>query len=214
VSAVSGKIVCLAISGASGFQYGLRLLECLLEKEVFVHLLVSDAAREVARLECDLLLPPDPFQQKDFFLRVTGKTEGKLFCYSKDDWLSPVASGSARMDAMVVCPCSTGTLSAIANGKSDSLMERAATVFLKEGRRMVLVPREMPMSAIQFQQMHTLSIMGVRVMPASPGFYHKPKTVEDMVDFVVARILQQLDLPHSLMREWGSDDQGSENEPV
>lgn len=108
---------------------------------------------------------------------------------------------------MVVCPCSTGTLSAIANGNSNNLLERAATVSLKEHRRLVLVPREMPMSAIQFEHMHKLASIGVRVMPASPGFYNKPKTVEDIIDFVVARILQQLDLPQTLVPQWGMDAQ-------
>lgn len=200
---MSKKTICLAISGASGFQYGLRLLECLLAQDCVVYLLVSDAAREVARLENDLQVPADPQLQQQFFRQYVKTGNGTLSCYGREDWLAPVASGSARMDAMVVCPCSTGTLSAIANGNSNNLIERAATVCLKEYRRLIVVPREMPMSVIQFEHMHKLASIGVRVMPASPGFYHKPKSVADMVDFVVARILQQLDLPQGLLQEWG-----------
>ena len=203
------KTICLAISGTSGFQYALRLLQCLLQQDCRVHLLVSDAAREVARLEADLLIPEESDQQSLFFRQETKVEAGHLFCYSKKDWLSPVASGSAKIDAMVVCPCSTGTLSAIANGSSNNLIERAATVSLKEHRRLVIVPREMPMSAIQFEHMHKLASIGVRVMPASPGFYHKPQSVDDIIDFVVARILQQLDLPQTLVPQWGLDTQES-----
>lgn len=195
--------VCLAISGASGFVYGLRLLQILLEQGVEVHLLLTDAAREVARLEHNLLLESDAQalqkQLKDMFKQ----SKGKLYCYEKADWLSPVASGSAAIDAMIVCPCSTGTLAAIANGMSNNLVERAATVTLKERRPLILLPREMPVSAIQLEHMHKLALMGVAILPASPGFYHKPQTIEDMVDFVVARILQQLKLPQDLISPWG-----------
>lgn len=200
----AAKSVCLAITGASGFVYGLRLLQCLLQQDCDVHLLVSDAAREVARLENNLLLPDTAEALADFFREQSATANGRLQVYEKRDWLSPVASGSSRLDAMVVCPCSTGTLSAIANGASNNLIERAATVALKEHRRLVLVPREMPLSAIQLEHMHKLALMGVRLLPASPGFYHQPQSVGDMVDFVVARILQQLDLSQTLVPAWGS----------
>lgn len=200
---MSKKTICLAITGASGFHYALRLLQCLLQQDCTVYLLVSDAAREVARLENGLAIPADPLQQQDFFRKQSDTAKGELYCYAKQDWLSPVASGSAKIDAMVVCPCSTGTLSAIANGSSNNLIERAATVILKEYRRLIVVPREMPMSVIQFEHMHKLASIGVRVMPACPGFYHKPQSVADIIDFVVARILQQLDLPQGLLDQWG-----------
>lgn len=200
------KIVCLAISGASGFQYAVRLLECLLEQGATVHLVVSDAAREVARLECAYQIPLLANDQPAFFRNLTGKRGGILHAYEQRDWLSPIASGSARMDAMVVCPCSTGTLSAIANGASDNLVERGATVCLKEHRRLLIVPREMPVSAIQLEHMHKLACLGVRILPASPGFYHKPQTINDLIDFVVARILQQLDMPQALVSQWGVED--------
>ncbi len=199
------KSVCLAISGASGFQYGVRLLQCLLEQDLNVHLIISDAAKEVARLECGYEIPLMASAQPGFFRQLTRSDKGSLYCYEQKDWLSPVASGSAQIDAMVVCPCSTGTLSAIANGASDNLIERAATVFLKEHRRLLIVPREMPVSAIQLEHMHKLACLGVRILPASPGFYHKPQTIADLVDFVVARILQQLDIPHELIPQWGID---------
>ncbi len=199
------KTLCLAITGASGFQYAMRLLQCLLQQDCTVHLLVSDAAIEVARLEANLQIPTDNELQKIFFIQHSQTDKGELHCYSKHDWTSPVASGSAIIDTMVVCPCSTGTLSAIANGHSDNLIERAATVALKEHRKLVLLPREMPVSAIQLEHMHKLAQLGVRMLPASPGFYHQPKTVMDMVDFVVARIMQQLNLPHDLTPQWGID---------
>lgn len=196
------RTICLAITGASGFVYSLRLLQCLLQQDCDVHVLVSDAAREVARLEHDLLLPEAAADLRRV-LREKAGPGGNLYCYDKRDWQSPVASGSAPIDAMVVCPCSTGTLSAIANGASNNLVERAATVALKEHRRLIVMPREMPFSAIQLEHMHKLATLGVRVMPASPGFYHKPQGIEQLIDFVVARILQHLDLPHQLVPAWG-----------
>lgn len=198
--------ICLAITGASGFVYGLRLLQVLLQQNIEVHLLLSDAAREVARLEHDMDLPKDA---KDLITQLGEQLQvntERLFCYEKTDWLSPVASGSAAIDAMVVCPCSTGTLAAIANGMSNNLIERAATVALKERRPLILLPREMPLSAIQLELMHKLAMMNVAILPASPGFYHKPQSIGDMVDFVVARILQQLKLPQQLISPWGQQE--------
>jgi 4-hydroxy-3-polyprenylbenzoate decarboxylase len=198
--------ICLAVTGASGFQYGLKLLEQLLQHDCVVHLLLSDAAREVARLEADIILEQDLATLKAQLLALCGQDDAAgedLKLYDKKDWLSPVASGSANIQAMVVCPCSTGTLASIANGQSNNLIERAATVTLKEQRKMILLTREMPLSAIQLEQMHKLALMGVSIMPASPGFYHKPKSVSDLIDFVVARILQQLNLNQQLIRPWG-----------
>jgi 4-hydroxy-3-polyprenylbenzoate decarboxylase len=200
---MQNKTICLAISGASGFQYAVRLLQCLLEQDITVHLVVSDAAKEVARLECGYQIPQTISAYPDFFRELAGTSKGTLYAYEQKDWSSPVASGSANINAMVVCPCSTGTLSSIANGNSDNLIERGATVCLKEHRRLVIVPREMPVSAIQLEHMHKLACLGVRVLPASPGFYHKPQSINDLIDFVVARILQQLDLPHDLVPQWG-----------
>ena len=202
------KTICLAISGASGFLYAQRLLQCLLKADCTVHLLVSDAAREVARLEVGLTLPESAEDLRQYFLHALTQNpkvhDHQLFCYENRDWLSPVASGSAPIDAMVVCPCSTGTLASIAMGLSNNLTERAATVTLKESRRLVIVPRETPVSAIQLEHMLKLAQLGVRIVPASPGFYQQPQSIDDLVDFMVARILQQLDLPQNIMPAWGA----------
>lgn len=197
------KTIFLAVSGASGFQYAMRLLQCLLQQEHRVYVVVSDAAKEVARLECNYQLPADTQSLAVFFRKELQCETGELFCFEQKDWLSPVASGSAKIDAMIVCPCSTSTLSAIANGSSTNLIERGATVCLKEHRRLLIVPREMAVSAIQLEHMHKLAMLGVRVLPASPGFYHKPQTIQDLIDFVVARILQHIDVEHSLLKPWG-----------
>lgn len=202
---MASKTICMAISGASGFVYASRLLQQLLLQQCQVHLLVSDAAREVARLEDGLTLVDDALALKKQMLELTNMQHEseRLHVYGKKDWLSPVASGSANIDAMVVCPCSTGTLAAIGAGLSTNLIERAATVALKEHRRLVLLTREMPLSALQLEHMHKLALMGVRILPASPGFYHNPQSISDLVDFVVARVLQQLDLPQQLINPWG-----------
>jgi len=124
--------------------------------------------------------------------------------FAKEEWTSPVASGSNAPRSMVICPCSTGTLSAIAHGGCDNLIERAADVMLKERRQLIFVPREAPYSSIHLQNMLTLSQMGAVILPASPGFYHQPKSVDDMIDFVVARILDQLGIEQALVPRWGS----------
>jgi 4-hydroxy-3-polyprenylbenzoate decarboxylase len=130
---------------------------------------------------------------------------GQLRVFGREDWFAPVASGSNPPDAMVVCPCTVGTLAAIAAGLSDTLIERAADVMLKEGRKLILVPRETPFSALHLENMLKLARSGAVILPANPGFYHRPKGVEDLVDFIVARILDQLGVQHELMRRWGED---------
>lgn len=201
---MSSSSICLAITGASGFPYALKLLQQLLQ-QVQVHLLISDAARQVAICENGIELSDDLALLKQQLLEVCDAQQyaDNLFLYAKTDWYSPVASGSSNVSAMVICPCSTGTLAAVAAGISNNLIERAATVMLKERRQLVIVPREMPLSAIQLEAMHKLALLGVSVLPASPGFYQRPQSVDDMVNFVVARILQQLDLPQQLVKPWG-----------
>lgn len=195
--------VTLAVTGASGSQYALRLLECLVRADVEVSFLISQAAQLVVATETELSLPPKP-QALELFLseRYFART-GQIRVYGKQDWMAPVASGSGAPASMVVCPCSTGTLSAIATGASNNLIERAADVALKERRKLILVPREAPYSTVHLENMLKLSQMGAVILPASPGFYQKPQSVDDMVDFVVARILNQLGVAQDLLPAWG-----------
>jgi 4-hydroxy-3-polyprenylbenzoate decarboxylase len=199
------KTISLAITGASGAPYGLRLLESLLQANRHVYLMVSPAARIVIETETDLRLPPEAEAMHSFFVERFGCDAEQLRVFGREDWMAPVASGSNAPQAMVVCPCSAGSLSAIATGASNNLIERAADVMLKEGRKLILVPREMPFSAIHLENMLKLSRLGVTIMPASPGFYHRPEAVDEMVDFVVARILDQLEVEHTLMGRWGAE---------
>jgi len=195
--------VTLALTGASGAQYGLRLLQCLLQAEVQVLLLISKAAQVVIATETELALPGTPQEQQDYLGERFGAQAGQLRVFGREQWMAPVASGSGAPAAMVVCPCSTGTLSALACGASNNLIERAADVALKERRQLILVPREAPYSEIHLENMLKLTRMGAVILPASPGFYHRPQTVAEMVDFIVARILAQLGVEQSLMPRWG-----------
>lgn len=197
------ETVCLAFTGASGLPYGLRLLECLLGAGLRVQLLYSQAAQIVARQELELELPARPAEARAMLLARYPDLPGSLEVYGREEWFAPVASGSNPPDAMVICPCSMGSLAAIAQGLADKLIERAADVVLKEGRKLVLVPRETPFSAIHLENMLRLNRAGAVILPPSPGFYHHPRRVEDLVDFVVARILDQLRVPHTLMARWG-----------
>jgi 4-hydroxy-3-polyprenylbenzoate decarboxylase len=197
--------VTLALSGASGMAYGLRLLECLLAADIRVYLLVSQAAHIVAKQELGVTLPA---RASDLEKQLSGNLQardGQLRVFGREDWNAPVASGSNPADAMVVCPCSMGTLAAIAHGMSDNLIERAADVMLKEQRKLILVPREAPFSTLHLENMLTLSRMNAVILPANPGFYHRPKNVEAIIDFIVARILDQLGIKHELMVPWGRD---------
>lgn len=195
--------ITLAFSGASGAPYGLRLLEVLVSLNYQVYVLISSAARVVLDTESNLKLSGN--EQK-----ATGQLEA-LFCakdkqiqvFGKDNWFSPVASGSAAPKQMVVCPCSAGSVSAIALGASDNLLERAADVVIKERGQLILVPRETPFSPIHLENMLKLSRLGVTIMPAAPGFYHQPQSIDDLVDFMVARILDHLHIEHTLAKRWG-----------
>ncbi|MEO8004262.1 MAG: flavin prenyltransferase UbiX [Betaproteobacteria bacterium] len=200
---VKPETVTLALTGASGMPYGIRLLECLLQAGVRVYLLYSQAAQIVARQEMDLALPARAVEAAEFFAKRFGTSPGQLQAFGREEWFAPVASGSNPADAMVVCPCTMGTLAAIAAGLADNLIERAADVMIKEARKLVLVPRETPFSAIHLENMLRLSRAGAIILPANPGFYHHPQSPQDIVDFVVARILDQLDVPHDLMPRWG-----------
>jgi 4-hydroxy-3-polyprenylbenzoate decarboxylase len=197
--------VCLALTGASGMPYGVRLLECLLAAGCRVQFLYSQAAQVVARQEMGLELPSRPAETKAALLaRLPAVDPEKLAVFGREEWFAPVASGSNPPDAMIVCPCSMGTLAAIAQGLADNLIERAADVVLKEGRKLVLVPRETPFSTIHLENMLRLARAGAVIVPPSPGFYNHPQTVADLVDFVVARVLDQIAVPHHLARRWGA----------
>lgn len=199
------RTITLAFTGASGAQYGLRLLECLINANKQVYLMISPAAQTVIATETDIKCPSQPKEAQVFFTDRYNATLNQLHVFGKDQWMAPVASGTNKSEAMVVCPCSAGSLAAIACGTSDNLIERAADVIIKEQRQLILVPREMPLSAIHLEHMLKLARIGVTVMPANPGFYFKPKSVDDLVDFVVARILDHLKIQHTLIPSWGSD---------
>ncbi len=195
--------ITLALTGASGMPYGIRLLECLLGAGVRVSLLYSQAAQIVARQEMDLALPARARDAAQFFSTRFGAAPGQLQAFGREEWFAPVASGSNPTDAMVICPCTMGTLAAIAAGMADNLIERAADVALKEARKLVLVARETPLSAIHLENMLRLARAGAIILPANPGFYNHPQTAQDLVDFVVARILDHIGVPHDLVPRWG-----------
>lgn len=220
--------IVLAITGASGSIYGVRLLQVLLAAGWNVELLISDAALQVMRTELGLSLDLDNFSLDQFgtleevlsgdsklgLLRgeggssifseaETGASGGRVNHHSCRDYNAGVASGSFPTGGMVICPCSMGTLGSLASGLSSNLIHRAAHVHLKERRKLILVPRETPLSTIHLQNMTRLSEAGAVVLPAMPGFYHDPLTIHDLIDFVVGRICDQLEVPVDLTRRWG-----------
>jgi len=199
------KTITLAITGASGLPYAMRLLECLLHSGQRVNLVYSQAAQIVATQEMDFTLPSRPQDAEKMLAERIGQFSGELRVYGRDDWYAPMASGSNPGDAMVICPCTMGTLGKIAGGISDDLIARAADVMLKEKRPLILVPRETPFSAIHLENMLRLSHAGAVILPPNPGFYHHPQSVGDMVDFVVARILDHLGVGHELVQRWGRE---------
>ena len=197
------KTITLALTGASGLPYAMRLLECLLQGGVRVHLVYTQAAQIVAKQELDFTLPARPQDAEKMLCERMGTFSGELKVFGIQDWYAPMASGSNPGDAMVVCPCTMGTLGKIAGGISDDLICRAADVMLKEKRTLILVPRETPFSPIHLENMLKLSHAGAVILPPNPGFYHHPQGVQDMVDFVVARILDHLQVEHGLVQKWG-----------
>jgi 4-hydroxy-3-polyprenylbenzoate decarboxylase len=202
------RTITLAITGASGAQYGLRLLECLLAANCQVYLMISRAAEIVIRTETDLVLPDASADANDNRQLLAlkerfGAKEGQLYLFAKEDWFAPVASGSSSPASMVICPASGGTISSIAHGASNNLIERAADVALKERRQLIVVSREAPYSQIHLENMLKITQMGAVVIPASPGFYQNPKTINDLVDFIVARILDQLNVEQTVLPRWG-----------
>jgi len=202
---VSRRPIAVALTGASGIQYGLRLVECLLQAGCEVQLLYSQAAQVVAAMEMDLELPSRPEEAERLLGERLGAEPGRLRVFGRQQWTAPVASGSNPPEALVICPCTTGTLASVAQGICEDLIDRAADVALKERRRLILVVRETPFSTIHLENMLKLSRAGAVILPANPGFYHRPQRVEALVDFVVARILDHLEVAHDLMPRWGED---------
>ena len=198
------KKITLAMTGASGAQYGLRLLDCLVQADCEIHFMISGAARIVVETETDLSLPDDRALE-DFLTANFDADEGQIRLFTKEDWFAPAASGSASPASMVICPASGGTLSAIACGASNNLIERAADVAIKEKRQLIVVPRETPLSPIHLENMLKLARLGVTVLPAMPGFYHSPQSISDLVDFVVGKVLDQLGIEQNLFERWGKE---------
>ena len=200
------RTICVAFTGASGMPYGLRLVECLLAAGCRVWLLYSQVSQVVARQEMGWSLPGRAAEVEAELAGRFAAAAGQLRVFGREEWFAPPASGSNPPQAMVVCPCTMGTLAAIAGGLSQNLIERAADVVIKEGRKLVLVPRETPYSAIHLENMLKLARLGVCILPPNPGFYHHPQSVQDLVDFVVARVLDQLGVAHRLMARWGEQE--------
>jgi 4-hydroxy-3-polyprenylbenzoate decarboxylase len=192
--------VFLGITGASGAPYAARLLEALTEAACEVGVCASTAGLEVIATE---LYGDARLSRDETLARLTEHARGEVTVFDPQDWHAPYASGSAKVDAYVICPCSMGTLGTIASGAMSNLIHRAASVALKEGRKLVLMPRETPLSTIHLENMLTVRRAGATVLFLAPGFYHGAETVEDLVEFVVARALDQIGLENSLVRRWG-----------
>jgi flavin prenyltransferase len=197
------KPLIVAVSGASGLIYAVRTLKYLLAADYHIELVASKSTQMVWLSEQNIRMPSEPIQQEDFWRQQAGvETSGKLRCHHSGDVGANIASGSFRTLGMIVIPCSMSTVAKIATGLSSDLLERAADVQLKEGRKLVIVPRETPFSVIHLRNLTTLAEAGVRIVPAIPAWYHNPQTIEDLVDFVVARALDQLDIDCIPLQRW------------
>lgn len=199
ITSLSPKSFVVGITGASGAVYGVRLTETLLSMGHTVHLVVSTAGWRVFKEELGFAVT----DREGFLNEMFKGYPGSLLYHPVADIGASIASGSFRVAAMIIMPCSMGTLSAVANGTSDNLMSRAADVMLKEGRPLVLVPRETPLHAIHLENMLKLARLGVRIIPAMPAFYHGPQTMDDLIHFMVGKVLDSLDIEHQLFRRWG-----------
>lgn len=196
------KPLVVAITGASGSPYAVRLLRVLLDAGRTVHLTISPAAHEVFEREIGRTMARDRFDPR-VLLGDAEFDSSRLIHHHIRDFSSGIASGSFQTDGMIVCPCSMGTLAAIANGLSQNLIHRAADVHLKERRKLILVPRETPLSLVHLRNMTAVTEAGAVVLPAMPGYYHRPKKIEELIDFVVARICDQVGVPLNLISRWG-----------
>lgn len=195
--------IILGVSGASGLIYAVRSLKFLLQANYTVELVASKATYQVWKAEQNIQMPADPDQQVLFWRKQANEQGGKLTCHAATNVGANIASGSFRTLGMIVIPCSMSTVAKIAAGLSSDLLERAADVQLKEGRKLVLVPRETPLSLIHLRNLTALAETGVRIVPAIPAWYHHPQTIEDLADFVVARALDQLEIDCVPLNRWG-----------
>lgn len=195
------RTFALGWSGGSGIAYGMRLLEVLLEGGHTVHLVASPAALRVLRHEAGVELDPT---RPDLAGLVRPELRARLHVHDPAAVEAAPSSGSAAIAAVILCPCSMGTLARVAHGFSSNLLERAADVALKEGRPLIVVPRETPLSPLHLRNMLSLAESGAVVLPAMPGFYHRPQSVQDLVDFVVAKVLDRLGVASPLIRRWAT----------
>ncbi|WP_321392909.1 flavin prenyltransferase UbiX [uncultured Desulfuromusa sp.] len=198
------KKIVVGITGASGSIYGLRLIEELLDAEKQVTVLLTAAGRQVLGFETGLNLTEEPQECRQQLTEYFGASEN-LDYYALNDFFAPPASGSNPAEAVVICPCSMGTVGRIAAGLSDNLLERVADVAMKENRKLLLVPRETPFNQIHLENLLRLSKAGAQILPAMPGFYQQPDTVADLVNFVVGKILDNLGVEHQLFKRWGTE---------
>ncbi len=202
-------VYVLGIAGASGAPYAVRVLQGLIDDGHEVHAVISDAGRRVMDLELDLKLYGEPIHDREELLQAAGADgPGTLTVCAIDDYAAAIASGSFHTDGMAVVPCSVGTLGRIAAGSGSNLLERAADVTLKERRRLILVPREMPLSLIHLRNMVSLTEAGAEILPPAPGFYQRPETVQDIVDSVAARVLGRLGVEASFLKRWAGPEEG------
>ena len=194
----TARQIVVGVTGASGAAYARRLIQCLCAQGAHVHLVITPCGRRLLRDEMGMDEPTAAW--------FAGRDDAPITIYPYEDVGASIASGSFPTDGMIVCPCSGNTLGAIAAGLGDNLLRRAAAVTLKEGRRLILVPREMPVSQIDLRNALRLSEAGAIICPASPGFYMRPKTIDDLVDFVVGKLLDLLNVPHALNTRWAERD--------
>lgn len=194
----------LAFTGASGSPYGVRLLDVLLNTGRPIHLVISPAATQVMQRELNVDLDLDRFNAAKLLPARTDFSQLRYHHYR--DFQAGIASGSFLTAGMVVCPCSMGTVAAIAHGTSENLIHRAADVHLKERRKLILVPRETPLGVIQLRNLATVAEAGATVLPAMPAFYTLPKSINDMIDFIVGRVCDQLGVEHGLLKRWGEEE--------
>ncbi|HEX2475943.1 MAG TPA: flavin prenyltransferase UbiX [Lacipirellulaceae bacterium] len=200
-----GNPICIGITGASGAVYAVRLLEVLRAAGRDVHLSISPSGRDVMLQELKIDLDLEHFEASNLRLRGESTRSGSLYYYHHQDFMAPMASGSFLTAGMVICPCSGTTLSAVASGAANNLIHRAAEVHLKERRKLILAPREAPLSLAHIDNMRRVTEAGGIILPASPGFYHGASSIDDLVNFVVARICDQLGVEHTLTKRWGTE---------